>query len=199
MQRDAPHKSGHDEPSWLIAEGGMKRCTKCGERKPSGAFSLLGKGSPGKRHGQCTSCQMAGHRQHAAASQQWIREYAAGWHRNNRRLVESANAFVNRSGRREFRLAHYYRLRHEAIVAYGGYRCACCGADEALFLTIDHVNDGGNRHRRQVGTLEQFFRWLAANGYPEGFQVLCSNCNLGRYRNGGVCPHKDPIARPRRR
>jgi hypothetical protein len=28
------------------------------------------------------------------------------------------------------------------------------------------------------------------HGYPEGFQVLCMNCNWGRYRNGGVCPHE---------
>jgi hypothetical protein len=24
----------------------------------------------------------------------------------------------------------------------------------------------------------------------EGYQVLCSNCNRGRWRNGGECPHK---------
>lgn len=23
------------------------------------------------------------------------------------------------------------------------------------------------------------------------FQLLCYNCNLGRYHNGGTCPHKD--------
>ncbi|MBV8536416.1 MAG: hypothetical protein JO128_12530 [Alphaproteobacteria bacterium] len=175
----------------------MKRCTKCGQRKPARAFPLFGMTRPGVRHRQCTSCQVAAHRKRADASRQWIREYAAGWHRTNQHLIESANAFLSRNGRRGVRLAHYYRLRHEAILAYGGYRCACCGADEALFLTIDHVNEGGNRHRREVGTLGQFLRWLANNGYPSGFQVLCSNCNQGRYRNGGVCPHKDPIAKPR--
>ena len=25
------------------------------------------------------------------------------------------------------------------------------------------------------------------------FQILCYNCNLGRSRNGGVCPHKQPF------
>jgi hypothetical protein len=171
----------------------MKRCTRCGRRKPLRAFSLFGKKRPGKRQAQCKSCQIEGQRRHAAASRQWIRQYAAGWHRRNRRLIDSANSFVNRSGRCEAPLAYYYRVRHEAIMAYGGYRCACCGADEALFLTIDHVDNDGARHRRKVGASKELFRWLKSNGYPKGFQVLCSNCNSGRYRNGGVCPHKDPV------
>jgi hypothetical protein len=28
------------------------------------------------------------------------------------------------------------------------------------------------------------------NDFPPGFQLLCSNCNHGRARNGGICPHK---------
>ncbi len=28
---------------------------------------------------------------------------------------------------------------------------------------------------------------------PEGFQVLCWNCNLGKYYNGGVCPHRGAV------
>ena len=36
------------------------------------------------------------------------------------------------------------------------------------------------------------YGWLRRNSYPEGFQVLCHNCNLGKKINGGVCPHNDP-------
>jgi hypothetical protein len=31
---------------------------------------------------------------------------------------------------------------------------------------------------------------LRKNGFPEGFQVLCANCNIGRHINGGICPHE---------
>ena len=31
--------------------------------------------------------------------------------------------------------------------------------------------------------------YLKKNNYPDGFQVLCWNCNLGR-AHYGVCPHK---------
>ena len=177
----------------------MKRCTKCGECKPLRAFFRQGRARPGKRQAECKSCQMALRRQRIDASRRWLREYAAGWRRENRGLIDSAAAFVERSGERDFALSYYYRLRHEAILAYGGYRCACCGADEALFLTIDHINDGGTRHRRELGSSNRFFRWLKVNGYPKAFQVLCINCNLGRYRNGSICPHKDPVPKPRSR
>src|SRR5215472_8811202 len=148
----------------------MKRCTKCGELKPPRAFYLISRSRPGKRHPQCKYCNLARQRKQVAASRQWIREYAAGWRQKNQLLIESANDFVSQGGGRAVRLAPYYRLRHDAILAYGGYRCACCGADEALFLTIDHVNDGGARHRRQVGSSTDFFHWLKDNGYPAGFQ-----------------------------
>ena len=170
-----------------------KRCTKCGTRKPARAFFPYGQRFPGQRRAVCKSCLTAGDRRQAAVAQRWIREYAARWRPKTRRLIATATEIVERGGQSTFRLPIYYRLRHEAILAYGGYRCACCGIREALFLTIDHVNDGGARHRRQVGASVDFFKWLKRNGYPKGFQVLCSNCNSGRHRNGGCCPHKDPV------
>jgi hypothetical protein len=55
------------------------------------------------------------------------------------------------------------------------------------FLTIDHINGGGNKHRQQIRS--RICHWLKKNNYPEGFQVLCFDCNLGRSINGGICPH----------
>lgn len=85
------------------------------------------------------------------------------------------------------------QLREEVFGAYGGKRCACCGETEPLFLTIDHVNNDGAEMREsgvhsRGGT--QFYQWLRKSGFPTGFQVLCMNCNLGKHRNGGVCPHQ---------
>lgn len=84
-------------------------------------------------------------------------------------------------------------LRKDVFSAYGGYKCACCGETEPLFLTIDHIENNGAEMRRN-GTHSRggthFYQWLRKSGYPNGFQVLCMNCNLGKHRNGGVCPHK---------
>jgi hypothetical protein len=175
----------------------MKRCTSCGRRKPLRAFSRWGRAYGGKRKPECKACLVERERRRAEASRQWILDYAAGWRGRNRRLIDSANCFVSRAGRSSG-LTTYYRLRHEAILAYGGYRCACCGIEEPLFLTIDHVHNGGARHRRQVGVASGFYRWLKERSYPAGFQVLCSNCNSGRHRNRGICPHKDPARNGRR-
>ena len=87
---------------------------------------------------------------------------------------------------------NYDRIQAEIVEAYGGFKCACCGETEPMFLTIDHVNNDGAEHRRQIGAKpgSGFYQWLKSEGYPPGFQVLCMNCNFGKHRNGGVCPHQ---------
>jgi len=84
------------------------------------------------------------------------------------------------------------RDRAAAYEAYGN-QCACCNERDWRFLTIDHIHGGGNEHKRQLGTRGSrvLYGWLRRNGYPSGFQILCWNCNSGRYRNGGTCPHED--------
>jgi len=80
-------------------------------------------------------------------------------------------------------------LRDEVFVAYGGYRCKCCGETEPRFLQIDHVNNDGAKHRRQMGGGgNHLYLWLKRNKYPEGFQVLCANCNYAK--RFGPCPHQ---------
>lgn len=82
------------------------------------------------------------------------------------------------------------RLKAEVIGAYGGC-CSCCGEKNPAFLTIDHMNNDGSEHRRTIKT-SRIYSWLKKRGYPkEGFQVLCFNCNCGRYVNGGICPHQE--------
>lgn len=85
---------------------------------------------------------------------------------------------------------NWARYKDAAFKAYGGYVCKCCGETEPRFLSIDHVNGGGNEHRKQIGKGYGIFLWLKRNGYPNGFRILCHNCNLGRQANGGICPHE---------
>jgi hypothetical protein len=94
----------------------------------------------------------------------------------------------------EARRRRHAALWDEALARYTS-GCACCGEAERGFLTVDHIDGGGAAHRKQIA-LEGFkgsgaiLRWLKANDYPPGFQILCWNCNCGSARNGGVCPHK---------
>lgn len=83
-------------------------------------------------------------------------------------------------------------LKRQALEHYsqGRVECACCGESEPSFLTIDHIDGGGNQHRKSLGRVaSQFYRWLKLNDYPPGYRVLCFNCNIAR-GIFGVCPHE---------
>jgi|SRR5690242_2029411 len=93
------------------------------------------------------------------------------------------------------------RIKKQVYDAYGN-KCACCGEANLLFLTIDHVNNDGADHRRQIspnargndpnstgGIGMQLYYEIIREGFPDRFQILCYNCNCGKARNGGVCPH----------
>jgi hypothetical protein len=112
--------------------------------------------------------------------------YDAAWHEKN---PDKQSAYMKK---------YNLKLKRQVMDAYGGH-CACCGETELVFLTIDHVNDDGAEHRREIAAERgskwlqagaPTYRWLRDNDFPSGFQVLCANCNSGRYWNGGVCPHQ---------
>jgi len=86
---------------------------------------------------------------------------------------------------REFHLERRYRV----LGHYGGV-CACCGEERFEFLSIDHIKGGGTKHRAEIGGGTNMVGWLLKEGLPEGYRVLCHNCNqaFGFY---GRCPHQD--------
>ncbi len=76
-------------------------------------------------------------------------------------------------------------MKKEVLTHYGNGICACvkCGFDDLRALTIDHINGGGHKERKQLGKgMDRggmtFYRWLRKNGYPEGYQTLCMNCQF---------------------
>lgn len=86
------------------------------------------------------------------------------------------------------------QLKLDFLAAYGG-KCACCGEDDPRFLSLDHVKDDGNEHRKTT-TCQQIYRIARNEGYPrDRYQPLCFNCNMGKSTNGGVCPHKSGLTK----
>lgn len=71
------------------------------------------------------------------------------------------------------------RARNKKIVyeKYGSI-CQCCGESESSVLVIDHINGGGSKHLKSING--HLYAWLVRNNLPEGFQVLCSNCNQSK-------------------
>ena len=83
---------------------------------------------------------------------------------------------------------------------YGG-ECVCCGEDNSWFLTLDHINNDGHKERprpipgayrkRIIST--GYYRMIIDNGFPTDLQLMCYNCNCGKQRNFGTCPHQKII------
>ena len=86
------------------------------------------------------------------------------------------------------------RLQKDVLTHYGHGKlaCVCCGEPNILFLTIDHVNGRKTEHEKKHWKHRGWMlkQYLRKNGYPEGYQTLCWNCNSGRALNKGICPHK---------
>lgn len=81
-------------------------------------------------------------------------------------------------------------LKLVAFDMYGGPVCVCCDESVISLLTIDHVNNDGAQHRLSSPSSRRIYHWLQKHDYPEGFQVLCWSCNIGKHLNGGICPHQ---------
>ena len=138
----------------------MKTCKTCKDKKKDIEFP--------KHSRQCQACFKESNRRRSA-------EYNV---RKNAAICE----------KKRIRYALHRKLAFE----HYGKSCACCGERESMFLTIDHINNDGYLHRQnKISTSHHnVYGWIVRNDFPEGFQVLCMNCNTGKHRNGGVCPHK---------
>jgi hypothetical protein len=129
-----------------------------------------------------------------------IKQYNIEWaKRNPERKREQRRLYKRRHPDRvkEQYKKYSMELQRKVFIHYGGNppKCNCCGETKYEFLTVDHIYGGGNKERKKIFGYNHvagymFYLWLIKNNYPEGYQVLCYNCNLGKTRNNGVCPHK---------
>ena len=119
-----------------------------------------------------------------------IRAYRNDWYKKNRHTMVIKGMKMNEY-HRVTGAKHRARIKREVFEHYGN-RCVCCRESRFEFLGIDHIAGGGNKHRADMkmtaghGT----YMWLRKNKFPEGFRLLCHNCNqsLGFY---GHCPHEN--------
>jgi hypothetical protein len=74
-----------------------------------------------------------------------------------------------------------YFKRKQIVLAHYGINgvanCVRCGNGNIGVLTIDHINGGGNAHRKQIGgSAGHIYYWLMNQYFPEGYQTMCMNC-----------------------
>jgi hypothetical protein len=121
------------------------------------------------------------------------RHYLANPAPYKKRAIDRAKEYPEEGRVRANR--HSAKLRSEVVSEYGG-KCVCCGENNEIYLSIDHIDGGGAEHRRLIGgSGSHLYNWLKRNNYPkDNFRLLCFNCNhaVGVY---GVCPHQGAIDR----
>lgn len=177
-----------------------KRCAQCGETKPLDDFTR-DRSRPDDRDPRCRPCNAERVRRWKAANPERARKIASRSRQVNaesarkaRRRWKAANPEKVREATRRWNGAHREVIREnaqrqhaanrKAVFDHYGRVCACCGTTERL--SIDHVNGDGREHRKQIGMgSSHLYRWLIANGFPAGFQVLCKPCNKSKADGDG--------------
>lgn len=139
----------------------MKTCKRCGKSKPGAEWYPH---PSGHLSSYCKPCTNDYHKEWKA--------------KNPARDKAQVRAMKNR---RKFLVMSHY--------SGGVPRCACCFEATFEFLTIDHI--AGKKavgHDRRISGIK-LYTLLYNSNFPGGYQVLCMNCNWGKYNNG-ECPHK---------
>jgi hypothetical protein len=108
--------------------------------------------------------------------------------RNCKKIADDSYRSNNSEKVKVSRKKSALKIRLKAMEPYGVF-CHCCGEKEKCFLSFDHINGEGTKHRREVGSGTPFYLWVIKNNWPDFLTILCHNCNMakGFY---GECPHK---------
>ena len=155
----------------------MKTCTKCGESKPTTAFSKHSSSRDGLR-AQCKDCANIAHAKWYAANHEKKKVLNAKWHAANSDKARARNAKW-RADNSESRRIHKQNRRARKMENGGKLspglaaklfklqrgKCACCHVSIADGSHLDHVIP------------------LALEGPNEdrNMQLLCGPCNLSKH------------------
>ena len=180
-----------------IKECGQKTCSCCKRSLPIQSFQLDRGRSDGRQY-SCRECMTKMQRIRQAKRTATYQAPVGSKVCPKCKQTLSISSFTVEKGRADG-VAHVCKkckserrqvLRLEVMAHYceGEPSCACCGENHPYFLSIDHINGGGGKHRASISDTN-FYRFLKREGYPEGYRILCHNCNqaFGYY---GYCPHQ---------
>lgn len=139
---------------------------------------------------------------HLKIREDWTQRKNGHWRcRECQRIYTRENAAKWTPEQRDAKLAHvraYNLERRTAIINEYGHVCAWCGEADYIFLTLDHVNDDGAEHRREIGA-GSILSWIEDNNYPDSIQLLCWNCNVTKDKYGEERVREAIEQRPKQR
>lgn len=101
-------------------------------------------------------------------NQDW-KAYHKQWRENNigyKKMIALKSSLYDKKGECKLKAIDYY--------SHGTNTCLWCKIGDLRVLELDHINDDGKLDRSIHGDI---VRWVTRNNFPEGYQVLCRNCN----------------------
>lgn len=105
----------------------------------------------------------------------------ASYWRNREKHLEKSRQYRELPGYKERERSRTLARKLLVLTHYGNGECAClnCGFSNIKALSIDHIN--GRRavgHNKKGMGGNSIYSWLIKEGYPEGYQTLCLNCQF---------------------
>ena len=106
--------------------------------------------------------------------------------------TESTRWHSNEKGRICHKCSEGFRrlkVKLEVFTHYCNGKPVCCiddcDVDDVDMLTLDHTNNDGTSHRKEIGmkTGSRMYDWVQKNNYPKIFQVMCWNHNIKKQLN----------------
>ena len=131
--------------------------------------------------------------QHSIRGKEYIRRVMADPVAHEHRKERCREYYKKEAKKLRASSLRYHRKWWGTFLAMYGNQCACCGETEKKFLTLDHINNDGNEERKRTSSRSNAtYLWKYACDHfdKERYQILCYNCNMGKNRNKGICPHK---------
>lgn len=99
----------------------------------------------------------------------------------NRKVYKSKQNEIYRKHNKEYFQKYISSYNREIFIkvishySHNTMKCFKCGEDRIFGLSIDHINSNGKEHRKIV---KHLYPWLIKNNFPDGYQVLCMNCQF---------------------
>ena len=150
------------------------KCIKCGKRLKVGLNWSSGR----RKHYDktCNHCHAEKARKRYAKNPTSNSRACKKWHRKNKEKLSARAILMHKKVKLEV-FAHYsHRYPPYCANPFGQHSAPYT---DMRALSIDHVQGGGTVHRWKLGfSGYHFWTWLKKQGLPEGYQVLCMNCQF---------------------
>lgn len=161
-----------------------KVCYACEKELPLDRFRLNRSKGDGVSS-ECKDCSAEISRKYRIEKADAIRMKRHDYYLRNKEVItKKVGEYIknNRVKVRAWNKVARDKLKDEVFTHYcnGTIKCHHCNETDLGVLTLDHVDGGGNKHRKESGMKTGYNAccWLKKHGYPEGFQVLCWNCQF---------------------